>query len=321
MTAPILIAMATFNGARFLRPQLDSIAAQTLPGWRLLISDDGSTDGTRGVIEAFARTREPGQVTLIDGPRRGATRNFLHLTAQVPAGHWLAYADQDDVWYPQRLQRGAEFLARQQGPAIFAARTTICDHDLRPLTPAPHFPGPFGFRNALIQACLPGNTILANAEAVALMQRAVPAAAAAGIVSHDWWAYQVLSGAGARLHRDAAQLVYYRQHDDNVMGRNDTARARAHRAARLLDGQFAQWLARNQRALEPVADLLLPENRRLLADFGRLLNSPGLSAAVRMLKMGLYRQSRPGTAAVLAAAGLGRLRTRHDDSRRDNPPG
>ena len=305
---PITIAMASYNGARFIRAQLDSIARQSVTNWRLLVSDDGSTDQTRQIVTDFAAEHAPGQVRLIDGPRQGATRNFLYLTRQADLGGWLAYADQDDFWLPDRLQRGIAFLSGQTGAAIYAARTTICDENLEPISPAPAFPGPFTFRNALIQACLPGNTILANSAALGLLQAAVPAAEAAGIVSHDWWAYQLLSGAGASIRRDTAQVLLYRQHPENVMGRNDTARARLARFSMLFDGRFAEWLAQNQRALEPVAQLMLPENRALLSAFGQAIRASGPQALRATLRMRLYRQSRTGTAAILAAAGMGRLR-------------
>ncbi|QFQ87467.1 glycosyltransferase [Paracoccus kondratievae] len=305
---PITIAMASYNGARFIRAQLDSLAAQSISDWKLIVSDDGSTDGTRQIVAEFARTRPSGQVELIDGPRQGSTRNFLHLTQRVDAGGWLAYADQDDVWLPDRLERGVAFLHGRIDAAIYAARTTICDEALNPLAAAPHFPGPFTFRNALIQACLPGNTILANSQAIRLLQATAPAAEAAGIISHDWWAYQILSGAGASIMRDRAQVLLYRQHRKNLMGRNDTARAKAARASMLINGKFADWLARNQKALEPVTSRLLPENQRLLERFGEILKASGPNAFHGMLRLRLYRQTRTGTLAVLAAALTGRLR-------------
>ena len=300
--------MASYNGARFIRPQLESIGRQSATNWRLLVSDDGSTDETRQIVGDFARCYEPGQVELIDGPRQGATRNFLHLTRRADPDGWLAYSDQDDAWLPDRLARGIAFLSGQRGPAIYAARTTICDENLIPITPAPAFPGPFTFRNALIQACLPGNTILMNSAALRLLQAGAPAADAANVVSHDWWAYQLLSAAGAAIKRDTAQVLLYRQHPDNVMGRNDTTRAKAARVSMLFDGSFAGWLARNQQALEPVAGLMLPENRALLQGFGQVILASGPKALRDMRAMGLYRQTRMGTAAVLAAALAGRLR-------------
>lgn len=310
MHPPITIALASYNGAQFIREQLDSFAAQSVTNWRLIVSDDGSTDDTPNIVQEFARSRPPGQVQLIQGPRRGSTQNFLHLTLQAGCDGWLAYSDQDDVWHPDRLARGVDFLSRQRGAAIYAGRTTVCDEQLKPLAPAPHFRGPFRFRNALIQACLPGNTILANRDAVRLLHAAAPAAIAAGVVSHDWWAYQLLSGAGAAIMRDHAQVLLYRQHTGNMVGRNDTTRAIASRLSMLFGGSYAGWLARNQAALEPVAHLLLPENAALLRRFGKALHAAGPAALRDVLAMRLYRQTRMGTAVVMTAALAGRLRNR-----------
>lgn len=307
----IAILLATFNGAAFLAEQLDSLRRQSVQSWRLVVSDDGSTDGTRAIVEAFAASM-PGRVSWVEGPRQGATANFLSLVSRTLEGEWLAYCDQDDVWLPERLARGVEALTDLPGPAVHAARTVICAPDLTQLGPAPLFTRTPGFRNALVQACLPGNTTLVNAAGAALLRRAVPAAQPAGIVSHDWWTYQILSGTGAAVLRDPAQTVLYRQHAGNVMGRNDTMRARLARLVRLGSGDYGGWLRANQRALAGARGLLAPENRTLLDRFGGALDASGPVAAAAMARMGLYRQTRAGTAALLAAAAAGRLRRKED---------
>lgn len=305
----ITIVMATYNGAPYLRAQLDSFLAQSRSNWRLLVSDDGSSDATRDILADYASGPMAGRLQVLDGPRRGATANFLHLIQQVDPGDWIAFSDQDDIWKPEKLARASEWLSAQDGAAVYAARTVICDDRMRELKPAPDFPGPFGFRNALIQACLPGNTTVANSSALSLLQKAAPAADRAGIVGHDWWVYQLMSGAGARIKRDSAQVLLYRQHPRNVMGRNDTAKAKAARVSMLFDGTFARWLSQNQQALRESAELLTPQNRKLLDEFGELLQSPGRSAFAQMLRMGLYRQTASGTQAVRLAALMGRLRS------------
>ncbi|MDS9466320.1 glycosyltransferase family 2 protein [Paracoccus sp. MBLB3053] len=308
MQPQITILMATRNGERYLPAQLESILSQSHRNWRLIVSDDGSTDATTSIVRNYAATRPSGRIELVAGPERGATANFLWLIRQADASGWVAFSDQDDIWNPDKLARAVDWLARQDGPAVYAARTTICDENMNELAPAPHFPGPFGFRNALVQACLPGNTTVVNAAALRILQSGAAAADAAGVISHDWWVYQLLSGAGARIRRDDAQVVRYRQHGNNVMGRNDTPRARAARFSMLFDGSYAGWIARNQVALEDARDLLLPENRRLLEGFGRLIEASGPRAVAQALRMRLYRQSRTGTIAIMAAALAGRLR-------------
>lgn len=303
----VVILMATYQGARFLQAQLDSIAGQTHANWSLIASDDGSSDGSREILARFAAAHDAGRVTLIDGPRAGATRNFLHLLDAAPGDRILGFCDQDDVWLPGKLARAVSTLRACDGAAHYAARTVICDEELRPVTESRHFGRPFGFRNALIQACMAGNASVFNAEAARILKAGAAAAAQARIVSHDWWAYQLLSGSGAQILRDAEPVLLYRQHGRSEMGRNDTARAMAKRFGMLFAGDFGRWLRANHLALSG-AETLTAANRALLAEFGEALFLPGPQAARALRRLGLYRHTRPGTLAFYAAAAAGRLR-------------
>ncbi|MFV0382887.1 glycosyltransferase [Paracoccus sp. (in: a-proteobacteria)] len=304
----IAILLATFQGAQFLEPQLASLAAQSHGNWSLIVSDDGSTDGTLGIVTAFAASRPDGQVRLVAGPQAGATRNFLHLLGITPENSIAAFCDQDDVWFDTKLERAVSALAPVAGPAHYAARTLICDEQLQVLTESRRFVRPFGFRNALIQACMAGNTSVFNPQAVALLKQGLEPARAAGIESHDWWAYQLMAGAGATLIHDPEPVLYYRQHGDSEMGRNDTARAMALRLGRLFQGNYGGWLRSNHAALDGARALLTPANRAILDRFGEALDMPGPLAARALYRLGLYRHTCPGTSAFYAAAALGRLR-------------
>lgn len=309
----VTILLASYRGARFIRAQLDSIAAQTHRQWRLIVSDDGSDDETPRIVADFAASRPAGQVSLVRGPGRGATQNFLHLLTVAPDGP-LAFSDQDDVWFPDKLARALAALSLHQGPAHYAARTVITDPYLRPLAPSRQFRRPLGFRNALVQAIMAGNTSVFNGPGAAILRRCVGPAQQHGIEAHDWWAYQITAGAGAALIHDPRPALFYRQHPHSVMGRNDTVAALSQRIGRLLAGEYGGWLRAHHAALDAVRLELRPENRPILDRFGALLQGPGPAAAVGMARLGLYRQTRAGTAALLAAALAGRLRQRGPSS-------
>lgn len=402
---PIAILLASYQGERFLAAQLDSIAAQSCANWRLVVSDDGSSDATREILRRFAAAHPDREIELRDGPRRGATRNFLSLLDAVRPGEAVAWCDQDDVWLSDRLACGvAGIIAAQPGtsganagqphkpqrrieslrelqsvvmpadnaasagtcgrdagemrapglpaekpPAVsppgpeardhkahrrnashdrirpaavpalpmspdrnptavlHVARTTICTADLRPIRAAPLYRRPPGFRNALVQACTPGNTMLIDPAGVALLRQARVHAIKAGVVSHDWWSYLLIAGAGGLVIRDPAQTVLYRQHGANLVGRNDSFRTMWSRLLRLGTGDFALWLRRNIGALQGARSLLTPENAALLDRFARTLDRPGPVAAAELARMGIYRQTRAASAALLAAAATGRL--------------
>jgi len=310
----VAILLATYQGERYLAAQLDSLAAQHHRRWRLIVSDDGSTDRTLDVVRRFA-DRHPGRdIEIRQGPRQGSTRNFLSMIEAVGPGEALAWCDQDDVWLPNRLSLGIAALsaghARPEAGrgALHVTRTTICAEDLQPLGPAPLYTRPPSFANALVQACTPGNTMLVDPAGVAHLKVAQPGATAAGLISHDWWSYQVISGAGGLVIRDPAQTVLYRQHRGNVMGRNDTPRAMLARLGRLGAGDYGGWLRRNVAALNAAREVLTSGNATILDRFAEALDAPGPVAAARLVRLGVYRQTRAGTAALILAAAAGRLR-------------
>jgi hypothetical protein len=109
----ISIAMATYNGARFLREQLESLATQIHLPVELQVGDDGSCDETLTILDEF-KSRAPFPVVVHRNPSRlGITENFL-ATAGRCTGDWIAFCDQDDVWLPEKLSRCA--MGIEQGP-------------------------------------------------------------------------------------------------------------------------------------------------------------------------------------------------------------
>ncbi len=100
----IAVALATYNGERFLQEQLDSLASQSRLPDQLVIRDDGSTDTTLDIIEAFKRTAPFPVEVLPGGEKLGPTMNFL-TAAQACSADYVAFCDQDDIWLPTKLER------------------------------------------------------------------------------------------------------------------------------------------------------------------------------------------------------------------------
>lgn len=307
--AHVAVLMAVYNGARTLPAQLESLAAQDHANWSVLASDDGSADDSRAVLADFAA--RDARVRPLRGPGQGACANFMSLLRQAdaawPAGSWLAFCDQDDVWLPDRLSRGIAALTRDPGdrPALYCSRTWITDDALQTRRLSAPRPRPPSFANALVQNIASGNTILLNAAAARLAAEA--AQEVDRPVVHDWWLYQLITGAGGLVVHDDTPTLLYRQHGVNQIGANDTARARLKRLRQLLRGDFRAWNTVNIAALRASAHRLTPENRALLERFAALRQAPLPMRLLRMSRLGLYRQSRPAQIALWLAAALGRL--------------
>ena len=297
----VAILMCTFNGASFIQEQLDSIATQTHQNWTLFVSDDGSTDDTLNLIEDFAAKGH--QVTLFDGPKEGGAENYMSLLRKMDISKtaMLAFCDQDDVWTNDRLARGIDALDTRPAdvPALYCSGLWVTDDTLsNPRLYEPRRRTP-GFRNALVQNIASGNTVLLNTSGAKL---AIGQAAQAGqVVVHDWWLYQLVTGAGGSVIHDPEPTIYYRQHGQNQIGANDSVAAKRARLRMVLHGQFKAWNDTNIAALTRSKSALTPENAELLEQFARLRTESFWKRLKGFARMGLYRQSPTGNLTLWVA--------------------
>lgn len=103
MNAKISVVMCTYNGAEYLPEQLDSILAQTLPPYEIVVQDDGSTDGTLALLQSYAE-RYPNLLKVYQNEgAKGINSNFFSAMHRA-TGEFIAISDQDDVWMPEKLE-------------------------------------------------------------------------------------------------------------------------------------------------------------------------------------------------------------------------
>lgn len=95
------VALASYNGEAYIEEQLTSILQNLGEGDELIVSDDGSTDGTRDIVQNLAK--EDGRVKLIDGPQKGLIKNFENAVSACD-GDVIFLSDQDDVWHADKAQ-------------------------------------------------------------------------------------------------------------------------------------------------------------------------------------------------------------------------
>jgi glycosyltransferase involved in cell wall biosynthesis len=298
---PVTILLCTFNGGRFLEEQLASIASQSYPLWHIIASDDGSTDATLALLRSFvARHGDQRRVEIRKGPDRGPTANFLSLVTDPSIdGTYFAYCDQDDVWYPDKLERAIVWLASvpAEVPALYCARTTLIDAAGRYIGRSPLFRKAPDFRNALVQSLAGANTMVFNRAARALLI----AAGNCDVVAHDWWTYLLVSGAEGSVYYDAIPSVAYRQHRANHFGSNNGLFAVLWRLTMFLRGEWTRWNDRNAAALARCSCLLTATNRGRLAAFFVLRRGSLIQRLRAWQQLGLYRQTRPGQMMLMLA--------------------
>ncbi len=130
----VSVALTTYNGEQFLREQLESFLQQTVLPFELCVGDDGSTDGTVGILENFAESAPfPVRIT-VNHDRLGFGRNFLE-TARRCSGDWIAFSDQDDVWLPHKLERCISGVRQANDPELLLVthRATLVNASLEPI--------------------------------------------------------------------------------------------------------------------------------------------------------------------------------------------
>jgi glycosyltransferase involved in cell wall biosynthesis len=123
----ISVALCTYNGERFLAQQLASIANQTRLPDELVVCDDRSTDRTVAMVRAFAASA-PYPVRIFENEHNlGFAANF-ERAIRLCEGNLIALSDQDDIWYPIRLERSEqEFVAHPQAGLVFSDADVIND--------------------------------------------------------------------------------------------------------------------------------------------------------------------------------------------------
>jgi glycosyltransferase involved in cell wall biosynthesis len=104
----VSVAMATYNGERYLEEQLDSILSQTLKPVEIIVCDDQSTDGTRAILEKY---QQDGHIRFfINDNRLGFVGNFKKAVSLTKPNNYIALSDQDDIWLPNKIDAAANLI-------------------------------------------------------------------------------------------------------------------------------------------------------------------------------------------------------------------
>jgi len=208
----ISACVPTYNGAAYIHAQLASILASPLVT-EVLVSDDGSTDGTLDVVRSLQDPR----IRLVEGPRRGLVRNYEALLARA-TGEVIFLADQDDVWLPDKVE---VMLRHLRDADLVVCDCRVTDSTLAVVHPsffALRGSGPGLLRNLMRNGYL-GCCIALRRE---LLQHALPFPER--LPMHDWWLGLIAESFG-RVAFVPQPLVLYRRHGANASTTAEASRA------------------------------------------------------------------------------------------------
>jgi len=209
----VCILMSTFNGEEFLVEQLDSLLNQQGVDVTIIVRDDGSSDGTRRILERYQEANR--NIQVHPGANLGVVPSFLELMRIAPASSagYFALCDQDDVWLPEKLSHAVRALESDKStPRLYCSVVRYVDKSLRHLGSSRPGIRP-DFRNAVVENIATGCTVVFNRALLQLVNSAAPRRA----LMHDWWLYLVASAFGDVVF-DRQSWILYRQHGRNVIG-------------------------------------------------------------------------------------------------------
>ena len=222
----VYILLATHNGCTYVREQIDSLLAQDYESIRIILSDDGSSDGTEKILEEYAQQYPERIVHYRSGIRFGcAQKHFMHLLRVYQYAQYIMFCDQDDVWHLDKVSRTLKVIQGIENgesvPALVHTDLRVVDGERREIAPSFwHYSKLDGSRLALnqllVQNVVTGCTMMINKSLAQIACRCVPDE----MLMHDWWLALLASICGKAGYL-AETTIDYRQHGKNSVGAKD----------------------------------------------------------------------------------------------------
>jgi glycosyltransferase involved in cell wall biosynthesis len=216
------IILATYNGEKFLAQQIESLLAQTHVCWRLLVSDDGSSDATTKIIMRYSAV--DARIVLVNTERQGGVVANFQKALEFASSDYLMFSDQDDVWLDNKIDIMLAEILRLEAehgntvPLLGFSDLKIVDSSLEILNESFYRSHKLDPNNNLDQRYLLWNSTVYGCTTIfnaALFRLAMPIPM--GVPMHDQWFALIAASCGAVFYTPL-QTILYRQHEENVVG-------------------------------------------------------------------------------------------------------
>ena len=276
----VAVLLATYNGARWLTEQIDSINAQIGVDLRVIASDDASTDATPQILNAISALDKRWSVMPTKKNSGSSNANFMRLISESDIGdaQFIAFSDQDDIWFAHKMQRALEVLQSSSAHGYTSNVIAIYDDGRQkslnkayPQRQYDHFfesPGP-GCTMVLCRSLFEQFRLFffKNTDACTTFSH------------HDWLIYAFTRCYGMTWVIDAQPSMYYRQHNGNVVGVNMGVNAFASRIKMIRSGWYKNQILNLCTLLQNT-----PLEQKLVIDIMFWLNSrPNLHGRAKFI--------------------------------------
>lgn len=213
------ILLATYNGEQYLREQLNSILSQSYSNFRLLISDDLSTDSTREILAEYVE-KDKRIIIFNQEKNLGVVKNFEFLLKKVENKYYM-FSDQDDIWKENKIEKSIQTLEETNSDLVYTDLEVV-DENLN-VTYESYWKlkGIYNkikkynnFESLYLNNFVTGCTILSKKE---FIKEVLPLPNTSKFVLHDYWIPLILSQKHKITYIEEP-LIKYRQHKNNKVG-------------------------------------------------------------------------------------------------------
>lgn len=211
----VQVLLSSYNGQKYIRQQLDSIFNQEGVEVHCLVRDDGSTDGTTNILSEYQNVHK--NMDVVHGNNIGYKASFMELVKMSGEYDYYAFADQDDVWKPNKLLKAIEKICdeEQDKAVMYCSNCTVVDSSLNYVSMLHTKDNiiPDSKIRALFQGFAHGCTMVFNRNARDLIIRLKTG----NVYSHDFIIPIIILFLGKVVY-DKNSYILYRQHEENYFG-------------------------------------------------------------------------------------------------------
>lgn len=235
----VAVLMATYNGKQWLSQQVGSILQQEGVDLTLFVSDDHSTDGTLEYLNELAQSDSRVEVLPKRVRMGSAGKNFYRLVCDLDISgfDYVAFADQDDLWNPDKLSRHVSLIKAENAECVSSNVMAFWPDGSQKLIRKSQ---PQKSHDFIFEAAGPGCSFLMTPWLATKLRQELQStnSPAKNVVMHDWLTYAICRAYKRRWVIDPAPSLMYRQHANNVIGANSGIKAIINRLRKINDGWY-----------------------------------------------------------------------------------
>ena len=212
----ILVLLSTYNGEKYLKEQLDSILNQrTMHEVDIFVRDDGSTDGTIGMLKSYEE-KYSSRFRVLYEDNIGYIKSYFELIRRAEGYDYYALSDQDDIWLDEKIDVAISMCEEklESEPMLYGSSSFLVNDQLEKMGETQKDLRGITWNNVLIQNIFPGHTQVFNNALCSVLKKEIDCSK---VYVHDFWITYMALLYGTTIFDNESHTLY-RQHGTNTVG-------------------------------------------------------------------------------------------------------